>query len=176
MKKARGSRAALTGVRIAVAWAVGLASGTVLAAGACTISSSGLAFGAYQPLSFPGKLVSVERPSTATVSVICTGIAAGGGYSIGLGPGNYGGGDRISSRYLNNTVNGGSLMEYNVYVDSGYTTVWGNGIIGSVFSGSIPVGDSSRTHTAYGKVPAGQNTLKAGSFSDWLTMTITYNP
>ena len=63
-----------------------------------------------------------------------------------------------------------------LFVDSGYTTVWGNGIIGSVFSGSIPVGDSSRTHTAYGKVPAGQNTLKAGSFSDWLTMTITYNP
>jgi spore coat protein U-like protein len=176
MNKDRCRCAVRTGATIAVALVSSLACGAALAAGACAISSSGLAFGAYQPLTFPGKLVSVERPSTATVSVMCTGIAAGGAYSIGLGPGTYGAGDRISTRYLNNTVNGGALMEFNVYADAGYTTVWGNGIIGSVFSGSIPAGDSTRTHTAYGKVPAGQNTLKAGSFSDWLTMTITYNP
>jgi len=176
MKSARSRRAALNDLRLAVALASCLACGSVMAVGACTISSSGLAFGAYQPLTFPGKLVSVARPSTATVSVVCTGIAAGGAYSIGLGPGSYGSGDRISTRSLNNPVNGGPLMEFNVYVDAGYTTVWGNGFIGSALSGSIPAGDSTRTHTAYAKVPAGQNTLKAGSFSDTLTMTITYSP
>ena len=131
------------------ALAAWLATGTVFAAGACSISSSGLAFGTYQPLTFPGKLVSVVGRSRATVSVVCTGIAAGGGYSIGLGPGSYGGGDRISSRFLNHTVIGGALMEYNVYVDSGYTTVWGNGIIGSVFG--------------RGDVPRPENTGGAGS-------------
>jgi spore coat protein U-like protein len=38
------------------------------------------------------------------------------------------------------------------------------------------VGDSNQSQPVYGKIPAGQNTLRAGSFSDSLTMTLTYNP
>ena len=37
-------------------------------------------------------------------------------------------------------------------------------------------GDSSRSFTAYGKVPAGQIGLRVGSFSTSLLMTLTYNP
>lgn len=160
-----------------LAWGLGLwaATGSVQA-GSCTVSSSGLAFGAYQPLTFAGKLTSVDKTSTATVSVVCTGIVTGGSYTISLGAGSYGAGDRISTRYLNNTPNGGDYMAFNVFTEASYTTVWGNGSIGALLNGSIPTGGSNTSHTVYGKIPAGQNTLKAGSFSDSTIMTLTYNP
>lgn len=160
-----------------LALGVGLwAAASSVLAGSCAVSSSGLAFGAYQPLTFAGKLTSVDKTSTATVSVVCTAIAVGSGYTISLGPGTYGPGNRISIRYLNNMTNGGDYMSFNAYTEGTYNTVWGNETAGSVLSGSIPTGSSNQSHTVYGKVPAGQNTLKAGSFSDSLSMTLTYNP
>lgn len=151
------------------------AAGSALA-GSCSVSSNGLAFGAYQPLTFAGKLASADKTSTATVSVVCTSIVTGGSYSISLGAGNYGSGDRISIRYLNNTPNGGDLMAFNFFTNASYTTVWGNGATGALLTGTVATGDSNQSHTVYGRIPAGQNTLKAGSFSDSLTMTLTYNP
>ena len=140
----------------------------------CTVSSTGLAFGAYQPLTFAGKLTSSAVTSNASISVVCTGITGGGSYSIALGPSTTGS-DHISTRYLRNSL-GGDNMVFNVYTNASYSTVWGNGTMGSLIGGSIPVGDSNQSQTVYGKIPAGQNTLRAGSFSDSLTMTLTYNP
>lgn len=145
-------------------------------AGSCSISSSGLAFGAYQPLTFPGKLTSADVTSTATVSMVCTGITGGGDYSISLGAGAYGSGDRINTRYMNNVTKGGAYMVYNIYTGATYQTVWGNGTLGGLIGGTLATGDSSTSHTVYGKIPAGQNTLKGGTFSDTLTITVTYNP
>lgn len=142
---------------------------------ACSVSSSGLAFGAYQPLTFAGKLSSTDVTSVADVAVVCTGIATGGSYSIALGPSAMGGGDGISTRYLAN-ASGGDLMRFNLHTDPAYTTVWGNGTAGSVIGGSIPVGVSNQSHPVYGKIPASQHTLRAGSFAATLTMTLTYNP
>lgn len=175
MKKSVRLRA--TRYRLALAVGVGLwAVASSALAGSCSVSSNGLVFGVYQPISFPGRLTSVDRTSTATVSVVCTGIAAGGGYTISLGPGNYGSGDRLSTRYLSNAVNGGDLMAFNVFTNASYTTVWGNGFTGAALNGTIATGESNQSHTVYGKIPAGQSTLKAGSFSDSLTVTLTYNP
>lgn len=151
------------------------AADPALAVGACTVSSSGLAFGAYQPLTLAGKLTSADRTSTATVSVVCSAMATGS-YTLGLGAGNYGTGDRIGTRFLNNTTQGGALMAFNVYTAASYGTVWGTGAIGALMSNSIPAGDSNQTHTVYGRIPAGQNTLRAGSYGDSLTITITYAP
>lgn len=144
---------------------------------ACSVTSTGLAFGAYQPLAFSGKLTSADVPSTATVSVTCTLHLTG--YTLTLGAGNYGPGNRISTRYLNNGTNGGPYMAYNVYTDASYNTPWGDGTAGSgsAITGSIDLFcllPCTRTHTVNGKIPAGQNTLKAGSFSDTLTITVTY--
>lgn len=159
-------------------WALGLGLCSVAGpalAGTCSVSSSGLVFGLYQPLTFPGKLTSSNVASTASVSVVCSGIVTGGSYTISAGAGNYGPGNRISVRYLAN-ASGGPLMAYNVWTDASYTTVWGDGSVGSLIGGSITAGNSNQSHTAYGSIPAGQNTLKAGFFSDSLTMTLTYNP
>lgn len=144
----------------------------------CTVSSTGMAFGAYQPVTLAGELTSVDKTSTANVRVVCTGLLALGGYTISLGPSTYGTGNLISTRYLNNTTNGGAYMAYNIFTENTYTTIWGNGTTGSLVTGTsaLIIGTSTNNHTVYGKVPAGQNTLKAGSFSDSLTMTLTCSP
>ena len=145
-------------------------------AAGCSISSSGLAFGPYEPLTFPGRFSSVAVTSDATINVSCTGIVTGGQYTITLGPSQAGSGDRISTRAMSNLA-GGPDMVFNVYLDPTYTAVWGDGLTaGTVLGGSIAPGDSSQSHTVYGRIPGGQNTLWAGQFSGTLTMTINYNP
>jgi spore coat protein U-like protein len=154
-----------------------LLGGAAAQAGSCSVSSSGLAFGAYQPLTFAGKLTSADATSSATVSLRCTGITGGGSYSIALGPSSFGSGNRLSTRYLPNTSVGGEMMRYNLYTDASYSTIWSDGMTaGAPFTGTIPTGDSQRNHTAYGRVPAGQSSLKAGNYADVLTMTVTYSP
>jgi spore coat protein U-like protein len=154
---------------------------TAAALTTCKVSATGMAFGSYQPLNFPGKLTSVDVASTADVTVECTGLLSLGGFSLALGPGTYGPGDRISTRYLQNTTNGGAEMAYNIYKDASYSSVWGNDTAGSKIVGFSAdllciLGICTKKYTVYGKVPSSQNTLKAGSFSDTLTITLTYSP
>lgn len=137
----------------------------------CTISSSGLAFGAYQPLTFDGRLTSVDKTSTATISISCSGIVTGGSYSIALGPSTVG--NSMSPRYLANPQ-GGPNLAFNVYREGTHSMVWGDGP--GVIGGLIPGGDSTQSHTVYGKMPAAQNTLRVGTYSGTLVMTVTYNP
>jgi spore coat protein U-like protein len=153
---------------VVIAWG---ATSTI--AGSCSISSSGLTFGRYQPLTFAGKLTSTDASTDATVSIVCSAITTGGSYRISLGPSRLG--SSIIPRYLAHHA-GGAGMAFNVYLDSTYTTVWGDGFTGSVLTGSIPVGDSSQIRTVFGRVPANQNHLRAGSYSSSLTMTIAYDP
>jgi spore coat protein U-like protein len=151
-----------------------LAWGSIPAiAGSCSISSSGLAFGRYQPLTFAGKLTSTDRTVDATVSIACVAVSTGGNYTISLGPSPHS--NTIIPRYLAHD-SGGPGMAFNVYLDSTFTTVWGDGFSGAHITGSIPVGDSMQSRTVFGRVPAGQNQLRAGSYSSSLTMTITFNP
>jgi len=144
-------------------------------AGSCSVTSSGLVFGTYRPLTFAGKLTSSAVTSNASISLVCTGISSGSAYSIALGPSITGSDDRISTRYLSNSLGGGDMV-FNIYTDASYSAVWGNGTTGSLIGGSIPAGDSNQMQAVYGRIVAGQNTLKAGSFSGAMTMTLTYNP
>lgn len=163
-------------LRLALALLLGLAAWRGAAAQGCTASTSGLAFGAYRPLNFAGRLDSSAVTSDASVVVSCLGIASGGGYTVTLGPSPVGPGDRISTRYMAGSA-GGEEMAFNLYHDPGHTIIWGDGMTGgSPLSGPVPPGDSTRTHTVYGRIPGGQNTLRAGAYSTWLTMTVAFSP
>lgn len=167
-------RSRLAGAAIAVTLALGAAA-PAHAAG-CTVSATGLAFGAYEPLTFAGQMTSVAVNSDATVSIVCTGINKTRSFTLSLGPSLVGSGNRINTRYMANS-SGGADMAFNVYREAGRTTVWGDGKVGgSTITGSVPPGDSTLTRSAYGKIPAGQNTLRAGSFSGSMTMTLTVSP
>lgn len=138
---------------------------------ACAVTTSGLAFGPYQPLSFAGKLVSADVTSTATISVTCDLVNGSLGYTLKLGPSPVG--NSIQPRFMGNLAGGGNPMEFNVYTDPTHSTVWGNGFTGSLITHGPLNGKFN--HTVYGKVPARQNTLRAGSFSSSLTITVTYD-
>ena len=150
-------------------------AGTAQAAGSCSVSSGGMVFGTYQPITFAGKLNSVAASSTATVSLVCTGITIGS-YIIGLGPSLDGPGDRMSVRYLNNSTGVDGLAAFNAFIDPGYSFIWGDGIRGTPLRGVIPPGDSNQTHTVYGRVPNGQTLLKAGTYASSMSITISYDP
>ena len=135
----------------------------------CSVSSSGLAFGTYQPLTFPGKLTSAPVTSSATVAVNCDQAGGALGYTLKLGPSLTG--NSINPRYMANT-SGGDNMVFNIYTDPAYLTVWGDGSTGSILTHG-PLNGSFQ-HTVYGRIPAGQYTLKAGSYASSLTITVVY--
>jgi spore coat protein U-like protein len=144
----------------------------------CSASSSGLSFGPYQPLTMAGQFTSADVLSTGTISISCNSMPSPRNYTLALGASAVGGGDGISTRYMANS-NGGPNMAFNIYTDASRSIVWGNGSNGALVSGSLPnvsVGSYTESVTVYGKIPAGQNTLKAGLFSGLVTVTLTYNP
>lgn len=132
-----------------------------------------MAFGAYQPLTFLGKLTSLDRDSTAEITVVCTDIQDGGTYSLGLGE--MGGG--ITNRSLSHlTAPESPAMNFNIFIDVDRTVVWGNGTTGATISGSMPTQDINESHTVYGRIPQGQHSLRAGQYTGQGTVTITYAP
>jgi spore coat protein U-like protein len=136
---------------------------TADAAPTCTVSASGVAFGTYNPLA------NANSDSTGSVSVTCTGSATAT-YTIAASAGT---GTALDRKL----VSGSQTLNYNVYIDSTRTTIWGDGSSGtSVISGNITAtsGGATQPSTIYGRIPSGQATASVGSYSDILTVTVTY--
>jgi spore coat protein U-like protein len=137
------------------------------AAISCSVSSSGLAFGSYSPLG------NANTDSTVAVMVVCTSNATGGtvNYSLTLSPGGGGFAPRKMS-------SGGNALSYNIYTPASYSAVWGDGAAGTnSVGGSLALGandNKSATHTGNGRIPSGQNTAHVGSYSDTITVTVSY--
>ena len=125
----------------------------------CSATALGVDFGGYDP--FSGAAVD----STGTVTVSCDIINT---YSIALSTGG-------SGSYTPRTLfNGSYTLDYNLFVDSALSTIWGDGTGGtSTSSGSIGLLLLPNDHTIYGRIPGGQNPA-AGSYSDTITVTVTY--
>ena len=131
---------------------------TTTVSNACqNLSADNISFGTYDPLS------GTDSTSTGNISVQCTKDAT---YSIALSTG-------ASASYTNRTMsNGTDTINYNLYTDSGHATVWGDGTSStSTVSGTATGGTD--TSTVYAKATAGQ-TVGAGSYSDTITVTVTY--
>ncbi|MDB5874028.1 MAG: Spore coat domain protein [Ramlibacter sp.] len=139
----------------------------------CSISTgASLGFGPYAPLSFSGKLDSLDADSTGSVTVTCTALAQAVNYSLKLSGGHS---NEVLARAMAGT-GGGALMNYNLFVDANRSNPWGDGIAGGTFQGTIAAAGGSASHTFYGRVPAGQRTLRPGGFSDQLQVTLEYTP
>lgn len=133
----------------------------------CTIAATtaGVAFGSYNPFS------AANNDSTGHIDVTCTAVLAGtGSYTIALNAGH----GSFANRQLMSGVN---FLNYNVYADSARSQIWGDGIGG----GTVMVSDTynilllpvTRSYTVYGRIPGSQN-KPAGTYSDTLTITVTY--
>jgi spore coat protein U-like protein len=134
----------------------------------CSVSTTAVVFGNVSPLS------GSPTDSTGSVSVSCGGVA---GllipYQIDL---NAGGGASYATRRLSS---GADTLSYNLYTDNSRLSVWGNGSGGTQSAnGSVTLsvlGSSpAQVYTVYGRIPGGQTSAVPGSYTDTITVTVTY--
>jgi spore coat protein U-like protein len=127
----------------------------------CAVSTSPVAFGNVDVTS--GAAVD----GTGGITVTCTsGTAWAAAADVGTGTG-----ATLASRKL---ANGANLLNYALYTDSGRTTTWGDGVGGTTATITGTGSGSAQASTIYGRVSAGQASLPAGSYSDSVTVTLTY--
>ncbi len=129
-------------------------SATVL--NVCTVLST--------PLTFPN-YTGAAVTANATVTVTCT---AGTAETIGLDAGSNGGQVVGVTRAMKFGTN---YLGYEIYQNSGLTTVWGNS--GAAAETSTGTG-LAQLLTAYGQTPASQLTVPAGVYADTVNVTVTY--
>lgn len=137
------------------------------ALGTCSVTTLPVAFGNYDPTS-----ASNNDSGQGTVSVTCaliSGLSATMSYDIALSAGT----GTLSQRQMGA---GGARLNYNLYSNSGRSTIWGDGT-----SGTVKVSDSyllgltnvTRPYTVYGSIPK-QQSATSGSYTDSITVTVTY--
>lgn len=128
----------------------------------CSVTAGTLAFGSYTPGA--GAVT-----NSSTVAVRCTN---GTPYTIALNGGTTTGGT-IAQRLM---ANGADTLQYNLFTTSGYATIWGDGTTGSTLSGTGAGVATPNNHTVNGQLPdsAANQGAVTGSFSDTVTVTVTY--
>ena len=134
---------------------------------ACTVSTTNVAFGSYNPLAF-GNI-----DSTGSVSVKCGGVV---GLLIPFKIDLSTGGGSFTARRM---ASGANLLGYNLYTDTSYTTIWGDGTgtTQSVVSGVTldALGLSpAQVFWVYGRIPGRQLTVVPGPYADSISVTLTY--
>jgi spore coat protein U domain-containing protein, fimbrial subunit CupE1/2/3/6 len=123
----------------------------------CTISAGALAFGAYDPVTANA---STDLDQTSTITVACT-KGSTGVVSLDNGSNFSGGARRMKA--------GANFLNYEMYSDSGRTTVWNSSSTQSYTAAS----KAATGLTVYGRVAAGQD-VPVGSYSDTVVASITF--
>lgn len=130
----------------------------------CTVSTTPMAFGTYDQTS------STPNDANATVTINCTSVASVlSTADIAMSTG--GSGTATARRMASGT----NLLLYNIYANSGRTTVWGDGT-GGIAPVQVQLNgllNFNVAATVYGRIPALQN-VPVGTYTDTLTITVTY--
>jgi spore coat protein U-like protein len=127
----------------------------------CTISTSALAFGSYDPVVAHA---AANLDGTGTVIVACT---RGATSTVGLGLGANASGS--TRRMTDGSTN---YLSYELYSDSGRTTVWGNSG-GALYNPGAAPSKVARNFTVYGRVTSNQD-VPAGSYNDTVVATVNF--
>lgn len=125
----------------------------------CSLSTSTLAFGTYDPAS------AIDTDASTTIDAACT---DGTTFAVALDGGSSA---NISARTMND--GGTNTLGYQIYTDTLRTTIWGDGTTGSTKTGTGLGPLTAVTMTAYGRITAQQN-VPAGSYSDTVNVTLTF--
>ncbi len=147
------------------------------AAQSCNFNISNLSFGNIDVTT------NSTFTSTATFSASCTGTASA---TVRVCPNIDAGSGGTSTGSPRLMLSGGDQLNFNLYQDGGYTTVWGSNLWG--FSGTFPSptiditlngsGSGNANQTIFGQVWSGQRTLPAGSYASAFTggqVTVAYD-
>ena len=135
---------------------------TATVVSACTVSGSALNFGnAIDPLAS-----ATPVDASSTLSVQCTATTP---YTVALNAGaNAGGGSNFGARVMKS---GANSIGYQLYLDAGRSSIWGDGTASSTVSGTGT--GSAQNLTIYGRLPSLSNVVP-GSYSDTVTVTVSY--
>ncbi|HEX7690317.1 MAG TPA: spore coat U domain-containing protein [Burkholderiaceae bacterium] len=166
---------ALLPLALAIAWAVlawrpahaTTATGTfqvnATVVSACTVSGTTLSFGgAINPLS-----TGVPLDASSSLSVQCTNTTP---YAVALNAGTHAGGPaNFTARAM---ASGSNSLGYQLYLDSGRSSVWGDGTGSSATSSGTGTG-STQTIPIYGRIPS-LSGIVPGTYTDTVTVTVTY--
>jgi len=133
--------------------------------GFVNVSVSNMNFGNYNP-AIPSPLDSTFGVTLSCVNGFFSNFATLPPVSISLSTGN-------SGNYGLRTMNGPSKLNYQIYTDSTFSTVWGNGTGGSQSVSAGYNGANSQTIYGQGQIQPKQF-VKPGSYADTITVTVTY--
>ena len=127
----------------------------------CAVTTSPIAFGNIDVTT------SANVDGTGGISVTCTnGTAWTATADAGTGSG--------ATLAVRKLTSGSDLLNYALYTDSGHTTAWGDGVGGTTATITDTGTGTTQSKTIYGRVPTGQTGAPAGSYSDSVTVTVTY--
>lgn len=138
------------------AYAAGLFFLAHTAAAACSVTASGINFGVINPIAGAG------ASATGSITVNCPTATA---FSVALSPGS----GTFSQRFMQSS---GNIFKYNIFLDSAYTLVWGDGTSStSTWSGQAD--PSGVSHVIFARAPF-QPVVVPGTYADTITVTVTY--
>jgi spore coat protein U-like protein len=124
----------------------------------CSISTTPVVFGDYNVLA------AAPKTTTGTVMYQCT---LGVGIIVTLSRGS-------SSAFDPRTMrNGAEVLNYNLYREATFQSIWGDGTGGSQTYTALATVLFPATVTVYARLPAGQN-VAAGSYNDSVVATIIF--
>jgi spore coat protein U-like protein len=131
----------------------------------CTITTTAVAFGSYDPVSANA---STALTGTGAVNVTCTN---GASTTVTLGQGGNAGTGSTDAAPARRLKDGATdYLTYELYQDNAHTTVWGN----TAGTGVANTGTGSQVAiTVYGSVDPAQN-VPAGSYSDTVLATVSF--
>ncbi|MFZ0889695.1 MAG: spore coat U domain-containing protein [Candidatus Binataceae bacterium] len=133
-------------------------------ANACVVTNSpSMSFGTFNPVD------GANVNQTGTISIACT---KGAVAKVALDPGANGGKGGSGSRAMSD--GSGDFLGYEIYSNSGMSTVWGIGA--NAVTESAAPSTSAVNYTAYGQIPtAGSNqNVPAASYSDTVNLSISF--
>jgi len=130
----------------------------------CTISSTTLAFGNYDPI-----VTNATTPLdvNGSVTITCT---RGASTTIGLDLGQNAANATGTTRAM--ATAGPDYLSYELYQDTSHATLWGNSG-GNLFTPAVAPSKNARTFTIYGRIPAAQGST-TGSYTDTVVATVNF--
>ncbi len=138
---------------------------TATVAANCTITTSAVAFGSYDPI---GTNKTAALDNTGSVTVTCTN---GSAVTVTLGQGANAAATSTDAAPLRRLKDAGTNhLAYSLFSDAARTVVWGN----TTATGKADTGTGlASLLTVYGRVPQDQN-VPTGSYSDTVVATVTF--
>jgi spore coat protein U-like protein len=120
----------------------------------CDVSTTGIAFGTYDP--------TANTDQTGTITIQCT---KGTSVNISLNEGNLPAGRQMTGSGT------GDLLTYELYSDAARTSVWGSGNGGSTVN-YIATDSSPQNLSVYGRIPLGQINASVDAYSDVVVINV----